>query len=269
MKPILYVALAALLVTATAIANEKNKSMHADVMIMGTFHFDNPQLDHIKTDIINVMDAENQRYLQTLSQNIATKYRPTHVLVECTPSYQATLDQKFADYLASTYTLELSENYQVGFRVAKQAGIDGVICFDNKSVTFSAGPLFEYMGRALPEKQKAFEAIMENISEEEGSNQRTKTLKQLLHLNNNTENDVLNKSLYIWLNDVTDGEKYLGADAAASWWHRNLKMYANIQQAATPNSRVFVIAGHGHAAILKDFVQIDSLRTVTDVNQYL
>lgn len=85
-----------------------------------------------------------------------------------------------------------------------------MIRFDNKSVSFAAGPLFERFRSALPEKQKAFEAKMQKMSEAESISQRTKSLIQLLQLNNNAKNDVLNKSLYIWLNDVTDGENYKG-----------------------------------------------------------
>ncbi|MDZ7684441.1 MAG: DUF5694 domain-containing protein [Gammaproteobacteria bacterium] len=41
--------------------------------------------------------------------------------------------------------------------------------------------------------------------------------------------------------------------ATASWWHPgDFRMYALVQRAARPGERVFVLAGSGHIAILRD-----------------
>ena len=39
-----------------------------------------------------------------------------------------------------------------------------------------------------------------------------------------------------------------GADASASWWQRNFRMYALIQQHAQPGARDIAIGGQGHTA---------------------
>ena len=61
----------------------------------------------------------------------------------------------------------------------------------------------------------------------------------------------------------------VGADAAASWWHRNFRMYANIQKAAALGDRVLVVAGQGHTAILKELLAADDQRRARDVREYL
>ena len=79
----------------------------------------------------------------------------------------------------------------------------------------------------------------------------------------------MNKSIYLRTNDVDAGRGFVGADAAASWWHRNFRMYANIQQVATPGHRVIALAGQGHTAILKDMLAVDDRRVAEDVRPYL
>ena len=253
-----------------AVANDDNhKDTPADILVFGTFHFANPGLDLVKKDVIDVTSKQSQDYLQSFTQRIASEYKPTAVLVECTSSYQPELDKKYTRYLSGDYQLEVSETYQVGFRVAKLAGIKKVTCFDDKSVQWQAKPLFEYVAQNLPETQKAFEAKIQEITTKQNDMQSTMTLQEILVAYNQPEYDDLNRGLYLWTNDIQNGDNYIGADAAASWWHRNFKMYANIQAAAQNGERVFVIAGQGHTAIFKDFVSVEYSRTATDINRYL
>ena len=53
----------------------------------------------------------------------------------------------------------------------------------------------------------------------------------------------------------------------ASWWHRNFRMYAYIQQHAGPGKRVVAIGGQGHTAILKDLLADDPDRVAADVHE--
>lgn len=61
--------------------------------------------------------------------------------------------------------------------------------------------------------------------------------------------DDKNKSLYLMTNGVGVKDNYVGLSATASWWHRNFRMYAIIQQYAKKNQRIFVIGGQGHTAV--------------------
>jgi regulator of RNase E activity RraA len=97
---------------------------------------------------------------------------------------------------------------------------------------------------------------------------KTLTLKQLLLRANDAEQDRLNRSFYLMTNHVGEGENFVGADATASWWHRNFRMFAVIQRYAQPGERVLVIGGQGHVAILKLFLDDDERRAV-DVTSYL
>ena len=95
------------------------------------------------------------------------------------------------------------------------------------------------------------------------------SLPQLLRLHTDPARDAFNKGLYLRTNDIDAGGGFAGADASASWWHRNFRMYANLQKAAAPGRRVIAVAGQGHTAILKDLLADDAQRQAEDVAGYL
>lgn len=240
----------------------------AKVMMMGVFHFANPGLDMVKSGVIDVMARDNQAYLDGLATRLAA-FQPTDVLVECDPSRQAEYDQEFAAYKKDAFPLTSDEVYQIGFRVAKAASLDKVTCFDESTVGWNSEPMFNYIKANDPKAQAAMDTLIASLSERDNREQTTLSLPQLLQLTNDAARDRENKDLYIRTNAVDAGGSFAGADASASWWHRNFRMYANVQNAASAGHRVLVIAGAGHTAILKDLLAIDSQRVPEDVTDYL
>ncbi|MDR6990708.1 DUF5694 domain-containing protein [Luteimonas sp. 3794] len=243
-------------------------SERAKVMLIGVFHFANPGLDVVKSDVIDVTTEENQAYLSGLATRLAA-FSPTDVLVECLPREQAEHDAAYAAWRDGTGALEADETQQIGFRVAKAAGLDGVTCFDEGDVHWNGGPLFEYVAAHDPERKATMDAVFASLSARTTREQTTLPLPELLRLTNDPARDRENKDLYIVTNAVDAGGSFVGADASASWWHRNFRMYANVQKAAAPGRRVLVIAGAGHTAILRDLLEIDGQRDAEDVNAYL
>ncbi|WP_202842377.1 DUF5694 domain-containing protein [Luteimonas saliphila] len=238
------------------------------VMLIGMFHFANPGRDMVKSRVVDVMAPANQAYLEALAVRLAA-FGPTDVLAECSPADQAKYDQRFREYQAGRFDLPSNETYQIGFRVAKRAGLRGVTCFDESGVGWNAQPLFEYMERHDPRAKRDFEARIQAVSADHDREQSTLSLPQLLHLANDPSRDAANKALYLRTNAVGAGDGFAGADASASWWHRNFRMYANLQAAAAPGRRVIALGGQGHTAILKDLLAGDDRRTAEDVRPYL
>lgn len=241
---------------------------NARVMLIGMFHFANPGRDLVKSGVINVMTPPNQAYLDGLAARLAG-FEPTDVLVECSPVDQTKYDQHFKDYLAGSFELPSNETFQIGFRVAKQAGVSGVTCFDEDEIGWNAQPMFDYMAAHDTQAKQDIEAQIEALSSAMEQEQSTLSLAQLLQLTNDPARDALNKALYLSTNAVGAGDGFAGADASASWWHRNFRMYANIQKIAAPDRRVLVLAGQGHTAILKDLLAVDDRRTAEDARPYL
>lgn len=240
----------------------------AQVMMLGSFHFSNPGLDVVKTSVIDVTTSENQQYLVQLSQSIALDFSPTHVLVECDPKTQGKVDEQYQSYVKGDYTLPVNETYQIGFRVGKFAGAQAITCYDELAVEWNGGPLMKSMPIDAPQIQSELEAILGKHTQDLSEMHKNKSLREILASNNQVEEDNKNKSWYLLTNSVGAGSTFIGADAAASWWHRNFRMYANIQKVAQPNTRVLVIGGQGHSAILKDFISLDTKIIGVDVGVF-
>jgi hypothetical protein len=240
----------------------------AKVMLVGMFHFANPGQDLVKGRVIDVTTAENQAWLDAFAARLAA-FRPTDVLVECSPKDQGDYDAQFRAYVAGDFALPANENHQVGFRVAKAAGLDGITCFDEDNIGWDAGPMFEYIEKNDPETKQAIEALFATLSADTEREQSTLSLPRLLQLANDPGRDAFNKGLYLRTNEVDAGGGFAGADAAASWWHRNFRMYANIQKAAAPGHRVIALGGQGHTAILRDLLAVDGRREAEAVAGYL
>ena len=240
----------------------------AKVTMLGVFHFENPGLDVVKSGVIDVTEPASQAYLDGLATRLASS-RPTDVLVECVPSAQASQDTAYAAYVKGTAALTVDETQQIGFRVAKKAGLRGVTCFDEGDVGWNSAPMFAYIGTHEPATAARMQEVFASLSARQSREQASLPLMELLQRSNDPRRDRENKGLYIATNAVDAGGGFSGADASASWWHRNFRMYANVQKAAAPGDRVLVIAGSGHTAILKDLLAIDGDREADDVSKYL
>ena len=240
----------------------------AKIMMLGLFHFSNPGKDVVKTKVIDVSTKENQAYLEALAQRIQ-RFKPTKVLLEYNPNNHQVIQQRFDDYKVGKYSLGINEIYQIGFRVAKLAKIDKVYSFDERNVEWLAQPLFDHMKSHDKATQKQFDQLIQDFQDQQNTDFADLSLKQLLVKYNQKALDDLNKYLYLMTNHVQQDGKYLGADASASWWHRNFRMYAKIQVQAQPGERVLVIGGQGHTAILKDLLALDKDREAVDVKDYL
>lgn len=237
------------------------------VLLLGTFHFHNPGLDAVKFEPIDVMAPEPQAYLVGLAGRLA-RFAPTRVLLEYPQTSDEAMNQRYADYLAGRLELGRNEIYQLGFRVARLMGQQRVYGIDAQAPRGGTG-LWEYLA-GQPEKQQDLERMIAAEGERLQRMHRALSLREILAISNSVEEDRRNKGFYMYLNPVAAGSgQFFGADDAAAWWHRNLRMYALIQEHAQPGERVLVIAGSGHTAILRDFLKADGMRLEEEVLPYL
>ncbi|GAB4193147.1 MAG: hypothetical protein Tsb002_23440 [Wenzhouxiangellaceae bacterium] len=239
----------------------------AEVMLIGTFHFANPGHDVVKTDVIDVTSAESQQYLEQLTARLAA-FKPDKVLLEYSPKNDAEINTEYQAYRNDEWPLEVNEIYQLGFRIARQAGLERVHSFDNRDVEWPYQQLAEYAQQHAPQTWQSLQEVIVEHTRREQQQQTELDLRQLLIASNDPAMLRVNKDLYLLTNAVGAGDNFIGADAAASWWQRNFRMYALIQQAAQAADRVVVIGGSGHIAILRDLLAIDQRHTAVDVADY-
>lgn len=248
-------------------ASAATNTTPAQVMLLGLFHFDNPGLDAVKYKPRDVTQPAEQAYLVALSERLA-RFAPTKVLLEYPATSDAVINRRYAEYVAGRFELPLNEIYQLGFRVAKLAGHGRVHGIDVEAPPFQA-QLWSTLSKEPTFETKLTQRIASESARLEAAH-RTMTLKQILAASNTPAEDRRNKGFYMLLNPVAaESRLFHGADAAANWWHRNLRMYALIQAHAKPGERVLVIAGSGHTAILRDLLRADAERVEEDVQPYL
>ncbi len=227
------------------------------VMLMGTFHFANPGLDAVKVKTTDVMTADNQAYLNQLANNIAA-FEPSMVLLEFDEKNTEAINQEYQQYLKGTFELPVNEIYQIGFRVAKKAGVKAVASFDERNTHWDGEAMFAHLQENDTALLKQLQEMIATMTETMNNMHATKTLRDLLLFNNDATQDQLNKSFYLLTNraGLSDGQ-FVGADASASWWHRNFKMYARIQHHAQKHDKIFALGGQGHTAIIKSLMEAD------------
>jgi hypothetical protein len=240
----------------------------AEVMLFGVFHFANPGRDVVRVDQVDVATPDNQKYLAGLAERLCA-FKPTTILLEFDREREPEIDRQLEAYRAGRLTLNANEIHQLGFRVAKTCGVNTLHGFDESEIDWDAEPLFAYMQNSAPDLLARFNAEIAQVQAAETSAHRDLTLKQLLLRANDPEQDRRNKDLYLLTNAAGAGSGFEGADATARWWHRNIRMYANIQRYAAPGEHVLVVAGSGHTAILRDFLKIDRRVIPRDIQPYL
>ena len=103
-----------------------------EVLTLGSFHFNFPNLDLIKSsteDQIDVFEPKYQREIEEIVRRI-TKFKPTIIVIEREPAEQTKYDSLFNLYLQGNYNLRRSEIEQLGFRIAKMRGLKKLYCVD-------------------------------------------------------------------------------------------------------------------------------------------
>lgn len=240
----------------------------AEILLFGVFHFANPGRDVVRVNHIDVTAPDNQAYLVGLAKRLC-EFNPTVILLEFDRSRESQMQEKLDLYRAGQLALGVNERQQIGFRVAKECGVEKIYGIDESEIGWDAEPLFEYLENSKPELLQAFHSKISEIQAEEAAAHRDLSLRELLIRANDSEQDRKNKDLYLLMNVAGARCGFEGADATSRWWHRNFRMYANIQYFAKADERVLVVAGQGHTAIFRDLVGNDGRILARDIEQFL
>lgn len=241
----------------------------ARVLLMGSFHFANPGLDAVKAPVTDVTTPAHQAWLDVLATRVVERFAPTDVLVECTAGEQAGFDARLADWVAGRRGLGVNEIEQIGMRVARLAGLQRMTCFDQREVNWEGDALMAHLEQHDAATRAQMQALVGELSQREADEQATLPLPALMRLTNSPERDRENRGIYLLTNAVDAGGSYAGAEAASSWWRRNFHMYGNVQKAAAPGRRVFVLAGSGHIAVMRQMLADDRAREAVDITPLL
>lgn len=262
------VALATAVLFALSAGAGKIADEPARVMFFGVFHFKDAGLDVVQVEDVDIFSKENQAYLEGLTTRLAG-FSPTAVLLEYNPDSEEEMNARYRAYLEGQFELPANEVYQLGFRIAKKAGLERVHSFDHREVQWEAQPMFDYAEAHDSPEMKTMKKEIATVEKEEAEARRSLGLAQLLARENDPEREIRNMDLYLATNPIGAGDGWAGANATSSWWERNFRMYARVQEHAKPGARVIAIGGAGHTAILKRLLSIDRRIEAEDPRPYI
>jgi hypothetical protein len=234
----------------------------AKVMCLGVYHFSNPGLDAVKSSVQDMMSDKRQAEVQQVVDQIR-KFRPTKIAIEWPTERQAKVNEEYQAYQQNKRPLKVYEHEQIGFRLAKIFKHTTVFAVDHKlDLDFDAP--FNFLKVHNPTALKAINEQLPLIGKAMTEIDQKYTVSQILSIYNTHEAIQQNHRFYVKLAEYTDGIQYPGADMLATWYQRNVRIYANIKKITTPGDRVLVIFGAGHIKILNDlFVESGEFEVVS------
>lgn len=218
-----------------------------DVLMVGTFHLSNPGRDLNNVEADDVMKPQRQRELQAITDALR-RFDPTVVAVEWPAE---TVDERYPQYLDGTLAPSRNEVVQLGFRLAKDAGLQRVYGLDmDGEFPFEAVQDFaKAHGRAG--EIDALMAMGAAETKKIGDLQRDHTLGGVLRTMNTDAAYRTNHSFYTSILTMGDGDAQPGADLVAAWTKRNLRICARLLQVVKPGDRVVAFYGQGHLYLLR------------------
>lgn len=256
----------------------QNKSQ---ATILGVFHFNNPGMDDYKEKFsVDILSPQRQSELNDLINSLS-KYNPTKILVEV-PRKEADsiINDRYQNYLNGEYDIsdKKSETYQLAFRLAKKLGHTKVYASDAIDAKWFGAEIDwdnynadEYQ-KSLNQFEKTHRYDYEKMYELHDSLKTVTTLKEHLKYINNPKNRLKAHQAYLTETILTGaGDLYIGADAVARWYQRNLKIFANTYDIAdfSKNDRILLIYGSGHVWQLRQLLKDSPDFEYIEINEFL
>ncbi|TNE56039.1 MAG: hypothetical protein EP344_12925 [Bacteroidetes bacterium] len=244
------------------------------VLVVGTFHFDYPNLDVYKTvesDQIDVLQEPKKSEVTELV-NYIKNFRPTKIAIEAFPEWKA--GEKLREYKAGAHRDKRDERYQLAFRIADELNLDTVYSIDSWSFDDELAKLDTAFFKAFYDgfdfqSDDPFEARFRTLLGYEDKLPARMSLLDYFKRINARDSHQLGYGVYLVGDFKLDGHR--GADILSVWWYnRNLRIFRKLQDITEgPNDRILLVFGNGHAAILRqllecspeyEFVEFESLK---------
>lgn len=244
------------------------------LLVLGSYHFANPGRDTVKSKVTDVSTPERQLQLEALVEKLK-KFKPTKIVLECGVEKNAEFQEKFSKYLAGDYRLSINEREQIGFKLAKAAGLKQIYCVDWDDD--APGNPSEYNYGEFAAKDKELDAFLKKLFakfQADGDKQSEKLLKlsivdQFIYMHNASEIEKSHVGYYDIMR-LGRGKEYVGANWVSYWYGRNLKILANIIRITdSPQDRILAVYGFGHLKLLNQFAAESGFYNVENPIKYL
>jgi hypothetical protein len=232
------------------------------VMTLGVFHFNYPNLDAQKTseeNQISVLDEPWQSQIKAIAKAIE-QFAPTIIAIEKMPELQSEIDSQYQVYDPTRPDRRKNETYQLGFRIGNSLGIPKIWCIDDMGNPYpQIQAIMTDRGRGAQFEDYFYNSENKNIVRLENLPKIQCIIDELIRLN---DKETIYKSLQSHLVHPFKYEEnpgdFTGVDfESGRWFNRNLRIFRNIQRIpAQPEDRILIIIGSGHLNLLNFFIDV-------------
>ena len=239
------------------------------VLNFATFHMGATSDAH--STEFNEEDRRNQAAAREVAKRLAA-FEPTILCVEVERELNEELAEEYRSFLqhpekASTYYGEVG---LVAFVVAHEAGLERLYGIDHK-LSYNYLIAQEIENAIDPATLTAFGEDPFRMWPELRIDEDALSLREKLrHFNQPAFLDFLIAVNADMLALAGTENGFEGADEAAKYYQRNLRIYSNLNRIPmTPEDRVLIISGGSHTAFLRDFIQRSPKFTMVETAEFL
>jgi hypothetical protein len=236
-----------------------------EVMVVGDYHMGNPGRDLHNVVVPDVLTPDVQAQIVRATDALA-RFRPTKVAAEWPADIAS---ERYAKYLAGTLAPSRNEVVQLGFRLARTAGlkafygidVDGDFPYDAVDAYAKAhgqGAVLEHAN-----------AVIQTLVETQGKMIAEKGVSATLRYLNDPALLAHANDFYRDTLRIGGGKDQPGADLLTAWYRRNFLICANLVQLSRPGDRIVVFYGSGHAFLLRQCVSEMPGFKLIEPNAYL
>jgi len=236
----------------------------AEVLILGSYHMDNPGRDIINMQADDVLTAKRQSEIRDVLDTVA-RFHPTKIAIEA-PSDSPKL-QMYQEYLAGKHELSRDEREQIGFSLGKKLKLPKIYGIDVPG-EFPFATVQDY-AKAHGREQQA-ESLGSNVQrmvQEDDAFLKSHTILQMLQRINSSEAVRRDLAAYAMFAHFGEEDDWAGATLLTDWYQRNMRIHTNLLNILQPGDRVLVVYGSGHLGLLRRSVEADptlKLRTLDE-----
>ena len=241
-------------------------STSKEVLLVGTFHYNNPGADVAKIKTFDILNEKSQIELNKITSFIK-EYNPDKIFVEWPYNEQDELDSLYQLYKEGRYFQNDSlsdfyrknEIFQLAFRVAKEKNLKTVYGIDYSSTSFPFEEVMNAIEKAGQSKLK--ERFLNDISkftlEFDNKIESGISLSELTYFLNSSESRNFSNNFHNNLMLLAgSSDDFSGPFLTSEWFKRNLYMWSLIQKKTDESDKkIMVLVGSSHAAMFEIFIK--------------
>lgn len=246
-------------------------SSQVQVMILGTYHMDNPGLDEINVDADDVLSSKRQTELAELNESLV-RWEPDRVAVERPHDRAEELNARYQEYKNGERSYEQEERFpsphgerdepatecrsevvQIGFRVADALDHSFITAIDEHpdGSQYEEDPFDERTVNST--RKTATDPKDPSQIKQEGDERLSScTIREYHRWLNSEDNLYVNHEGMFDRAIRATGERFGSPLALEYWYDRNIRMTHHIWRTMdAEDEKILLLVGSGHVRILR------------------